>query len=160
MVLGLLAIVFTAFVNAFIVLMPMFAAFLLALALIKFLTFFKVRSFALEKLLGVLLLNVGVFFAAALQMHLWELVAGQERWRWIFAAGNYLFGAFLILIVQVPMNKSPLERSWASNRFVIGSLVMLATLGVAFRVESVYQFIYSAPWKLVIFLCGDHPFGT
>lgn len=160
MILGLLAIAFTALANALIVLMPMFIAAVIAAIIIKFLTFFKVRSFRVENWLNVLLLNVGVFFAAALQMHLWGLVAGQERWRWIFAAGNYLFGAFLLLLIQVPMNKSPLARNWASNRFVIGSLVMLATLGVSFRIDSVYQFIYSAPGKLVIFLLGDFHFGN
>jgi len=157
MILGLLAIAFTALLNASLVLLPMVAVIVLSAGIIKFLTFLKIRNDTVDNWVAFLLLPAGVFFAAALQLHLWRLEVGQEPWRWTCAAATYLLGSFVLLMWQMPMTKSPLERSWAANRFALGGLVMLATLGVSFQTKSVHEFVLSSPKRTLTFVIGETP---
>ena len=155
MILGIFIIILTALLNAVLVLLPMAAVQLLATAIAAFLTHLKIRDDHLHYKVQMLLIPVGVYFAATLQVKLWALQCGEEPWRWICAAGTYLLGAFVLLLWQVPTTQSPLERAWAANRFTLGSLVLLATLGASFRLPPVHEVIDTTPAKVLRFVIGD-----
>ena len=155
MILGLFIIVATAFLNAVIVLAPMLAVRILAELVNGFLRSFKVRNDVVYFRIQASLIPLGIFFAAALQARLWHLVPHTEPWRWTFAAAVYLLGAFVLLLWQIPLTNSPLERAWVANRFTIGGVVMLATLAASFYFLPVYEVVATAPDRVLRFVIGD-----
>ncbi|MBK9187726.1 MAG: hypothetical protein IPM33_02105 [Phycisphaerales bacterium] len=154
MVFGILVILLACLINTCLVLLPGLVSFLLALLVQSFLHKVKMRSDSLDAIVFTTLAALATPFAAALQLLLWGLHFGEDAWRWSMAGVAYVLGAGVVLIILLFNSQNPFERAWAARRFMLGVILVCATLGLANSNQDVYEFVSIVPFALAKFLFG------
>lgn len=157
MVLGILLIVLACFLNAVVVLIPTVTALICTEIFLVFLRKLKLRNDLFEQLMITAGYILSLLFAASLQVYIWRLFPAEEGWRWSIAVFSFVLGTACMLIGRIYTSESPYFRAWAARRFMIGVVLLSATLAVAYSNVHVFVFVQAAPSEVRRFLIGEIP---
>jgi len=157
MVFGILVILLACLINTCLVLLPGFVSLILAEIVKAFLHKVKMRSDGLDAIVFAILSALATPFAATLQVYLWGLRFGEDAWRWSLAGVAYVLGAAVVLIILLFNSENRFDRAWAARRFMLGVILVCATLGFANSNSNVYEYVKLAPSAVAKFVFGGPP---
>jgi len=113
------------------------------------------RSDSLDAIVFAMLSALSTPFAAALQLLLWGLPFGEDAWRWSMAGVTYVLGAGVVLVIKIFNSQNPFDRAWAARRFMLGTVLVCTTLGLANSNQKAYEIVAYAPFAVAKFVFGE-----
>lgn len=159
MILGIIIIAIAALLNAILVLLPMLLMRGIHAGIVKYLYHLKIRNDRVHFISGICLDLFGVVMASCLQIWVWKLSPNTDPWLWILAVTTYAMGGLIILLWLIPSTDNPLQRAFASQRFMISSLTCIALLAASFSFPRVHLRLKQLPVDVAIFVFGGRSDG-
>lgn len=159
MILGIIIIAIAALLNAILVLLPMLLMRMIHAGIVKYLYHLKIRNDRVDFISGICLDLFGVVMASCLQIWVWKLSPNTDPWLWILAVSTYAMGGLIILLWLIPSTDSPLQRAFASQRFMISSLTCIALLAASFSSPKVHLRLKQLPIDVATFVFGGKSSG-
>lgn len=157
MVLGVFLILLACLLNAVVILIPGTVAYVITGMIVALMHKLKLRNYTIEQFMFTSMHILSLLFAASLQVFIWQLLPGEEGWRWTLANLAFVIGTGCVLLFKVSQSQSPFDRAWSARRFMIGVILFSATLGVSFSNVNVYVFVRAAPGEVLRFMIGELP---
>lgn len=155
MVLGVLLILLVCAANAGIVLLPGLIAYVIAEILLAFLRKIKLRSESFEQTILTICSIGSLFFAASLQLHIWQLIPGEEALQWSMAQLTFVLGTGVVFLFRIHNSDTPARRAWISVRFLAGVFILSGTLAAAFHHSPTFDFVNATPGRVSKFIFGE-----
>jgi hypothetical protein len=155
MVIGILAILATAFLSALTFAIPLFIIFI-GIELFSGMTSrLKARNIRLENWLYVITTPLATYTGAVAQLAIWQLESGRDAMRWAIVGGVYMVGTFVAMFFVAMKVQTPYLRSAWVNMYALSALIMFALLAACFHSPETYTFLERSPAKASKFVFGE-----